>query len=91
MAFGLRTGAAGFEQGGHVVGGGDIAPTARGRQRGVAVAGGDVEHTRAGAQVKRFAQGLADDLQRGAYDGIVACGPCGLLAGLDRVEIGRGV
>jgi hypothetical protein len=84
--------AAGFEQRADVVGGGHLAPAARGRKRGVAVAGSDVEHAAARAQVERFAQVLADDLQRGADDGVVAGGPGGLLARLDRREVdgGRG-
>src|SRR5437870_4340463 len=44
-------------------------------------------HARAGAQIERFAQVLTDDLQSGAHDGIVACGPGGLLAVLHRGEI----
>ena len=74
----------------HVVGGGHLAPAARGGERGVAVAGGHVEHALAGAQVERLAQRLADDLQRGADDGVVARRPGGLLAGLDGGEVGRG-
>ena len=38
----------------------------------MAVAGGNVEHARPGVQVERFAQIFADNLQRGAYGGIVA-------------------
>ena len=55
MALRLRACAPGLEQRGHVVGGGHLAPTARGGQRGVAVAGGDVEHARPGAQIERLA------------------------------------
>ena len=42
-----------------------------------------------GAQVEGLAQLLADDLQRGADDGVVARRPRGLLAGLDGREVGR--
>ena len=80
---------AALEQRRHVVGRGDVAPAARGGERGVAVAGGDVEHGLAGTQVERLAKRLADDLQRGADDGVVAGRPGGLLAGLQRGEIGR--
>ena len=43
-----------------------------------------------GAQVEGFAQLLADDLQGGADDGIVAGRPGALLAGLDGVEVDAG-
>ena len=76
-----------LEQRRHVVGGDHVAPAARGGERDVAVAGGDVEHLLSGAEVERFAQLLADDLQGGADDGIVAGGPGALLAGLDGLEI----
>ena len=92
MPFGLCSRPPGLEQRGHIVGGGHVAPAARGRKGGIAVAGGDVEHAAACAQVERFAQVLTDDLQRGTHDRIVAGGPGGLLAGLDCGEIdgGRG-
>ena len=76
---------------GHVVGGGDLAEAAGGGEGGVAVAGGDVEHLRAGAQVDGLAEPLADDLERGADDGVVARGPGRLLLRLQRAEVdGRG-
>ena len=78
--FGRGALAAAFEQRRHVIGRGHVAPAARRRERRVAVAGRDIEHLAAGAQVERFAQLLADDLQRGADDGIVARGPGALLA-----------
>jgi hypothetical protein len=53
------------------------------RQRGIAVAGGDVEHLLAGPEVERLAQLLADDLQRGADDGVVAGRPGAVLLGLE--------
>ena len=76
------------EQRRHIVGGDHLAPAARGGERGVAVAGGDVEHLLSRADVERLAQLLADDLQGGADDGIVAGRPGALLAGLERREIG---
>ena len=78
------------EQRRHVVGRGHVAPAARGRERDVAVAGGDVEHLLAGADVERLAELLADDLQGGADDGVVAGGPGRLLTGLHRDEIDGG-
>ena len=77
-----------FEQSRHVVGGDHVAPAPRGGQRDVAVAGGDIEHLLSGAKIEGFAQLLADDLQRGADDGIIAGGPGALLAGLDARQIG---
>ncbi len=71
-----------------IVGGDHFAPAACGGQRHVAVAGGHVEHALRRAQVHRLAQRLADDLQRGADDGIVARRPGGALARLDGGEIG---
>ena len=73
---------------GHVVRRDHVAPTPRGGERGVAVAGGDVEHVLVRAEVERLAQRLADDLQRGADDGIVARRPGALLAGLDGPKVG---
>ena len=78
---------AALEQARHVVGGDDLAPAARRGERGVAVAGCDVEHFQAGAEVERFAELLADDLQRGADDCIVAGRPCAMLARLQRREV----
>ena len=89
-ALGLGALPAALEQRGDVVGRGDVAPAPRRGERGIAVAGGDVEHALAGAQVDRLAQALADDLQRRADDGVVAGGPGGLLARLERCEVGRG-
>ena len=91
VPLGLRAPAPRFEQRGDVVGGRHVAPAPRRGERRVAVAGGDVEHARARAQVERLAQALADDLQRRADDGVVAGGPGGLLARLDRGEIDGGV
>src|SRR5215207_2812771 len=71
----------------HVVGRGDVAPAPRGGEGGVAVAGCDIEHALAGTKVERFAKLLADDLQRGADDGVVARRPCGLLPGLERRNV----
>ena len=83
-----RSGAA-LEQRFDVVGGGDLAAAARGGERGVAVAGRDVEHALVPAQVAGLGELLADDLEGGADDGVVAAGPRGLLAGLEGGEIGR--
>src|SRR5215467_7218314 len=63
---------------------------ARRGERGVAVAGGDVEDALAGLDVDRLAQALADDLQRGADDRIVAGRPGRLLALLDGGVVGGG-
>ena len=76
-----------LEQRRHVVGGDHVAPAAGGGERDVAVAGGDVEHLLPGAEVEGFAQLLADDLQGGADDGVVAGRPGALLAGLDRLKV----
>ena len=76
-----------LEQRRDIVGGDDVAPAPRRRQRGVAVARGHVEHPLAGAQVERLAQRLADDLQRRADDGVVASRPGRLLLRLDEGKI----
>ena len=91
QAFGRGARAAALEQRRHVVGGGHLAPAARRGERGVAVAGGDVEHLLAGPEVERFAQLFADDLQRGADDGIVAGRPGAVLLGLEggKVDLAR--
>ena len=70
---------------------GHVAPAARGRERDVAVAGRDIEHLLAGADVEGLAQSFADNLQRGADNGVVAGGPGRLLAGLERDEVDGGV
>src|SRR5262249_41259756 len=57
---------------------------------GGAVAGGEVEDALAGLDVDRLAQALADDLQRGADDRIVAGRPGRLLALLDGGVVGGG-
>ncbi len=89
QALGLGTLACALQQGGHVVGRCHVAPATRGGQADVAVAGGDVEHLLARTQVECLAQLFADDLQGGADDGVVAGRPGGLLAGLDRSEVGH--
>ena len=75
------------EQARHVVGRRHHAAAARGGERRVAVAGGNVEHALVEAQVERLGELLADDLQGGADDGVVAARPGGLLAGLERGQI----
>jgi hypothetical protein len=85
---GLGAFAALVEQALHVVGRGDDRVAACRGQRGVAVAGGHVEHGLVGAHVGGLGQCLADDLQGGADDGVVAAGPGGLLAQLDGGEVG---
>ena len=72
-----------------IVGRNHLAPAARGCQGDIAVAGGDVEHLLPGAEVEGLAQFLADDLQGGADDGIVAGGPSALLARFEGLEINR--
>ena len=81
---------AAVEQGADVVGRRDLSKMPGRGKRGVAVAGGHVEHTLSGAEVNRFADAFADDLQRRADDGVVAGGPGGLLTSLDRRVVGRG-
>ena len=85
--FGVGAFAGAIEQRGHVVSGDHLAPAPRGGEADVAVAGGHVEHLLAGADVEGLAQILADDLQGGADDRIVAGRPGAALAGLDRLEI----
>ena len=77
-----------IEQRADVVGRGDIGPVPGRRQRSVAIARGDIEHALAGPHVDGFAQALADELQRGADDAVVAGGPGGLLALLDGGKVG---
>ena len=84
---GARALGAALEQRRHVVGRRHLAAAARRGERRVAVAGGDVEHALVAAQVAGFGERLADDLQRGADDGVVAAGPGQLLAGLEGGEI----
>ncbi len=79
-----------LEQRRHVVGRDHLAPAPRRGERHVAVAGRDVEHRLPGAKIERLAQLLADDLQGGADDGIVAGGPGALLARLDGAQIDLG-
>ena len=82
--------AAALEQRVDVIRRGHVRESPRRGERRVAVAGGDVEHALARAQVDRLAQAFADDLQRGADDGVVAGGPHRLLALLDGGVIGFG-
>ena len=91
QALGGGTLAPTLEQRAHVVGRGDVGKAPRGGQRGVAVAGGHVQHLAAGAHIDGLAQVLAHDLQGGAQNGVVARGPDGVLALLERgvVEGGR--
>ena len=84
---GARPLGAALEQAAHVVGGGDDAAAARGGERGIAIAGSHVEHALVGLQIAGLGERLADDLQRGADDGVVAGAPGGLLAGLEGGEV----
>ena len=84
----LRPFARALEQRGHVVGGDHLATAARGSERDVAVAGGDVQHPLARSDVERLAKLLADYLQCGSDEGIIARRPGRLLASLDRPEVG---
>ena len=68
----------------------DVAPAPGRGEGGVAVAGGDVEDLLSGAKVEGFAKLLADDLQRGAHNRIVAGGPGALLTDLQCCEIWLG-
>ena len=79
---------AALEQARHIIGGHDVAPAACRGERDVAVSGGDVENLLTGAKVEGFAQLFADDLKRRADDGVVAGRPRGMLAKLQRSEIG---
>ena len=88
---GLRPLGTAFEQRGDVVGRRHLAAAARRGQRGVAVAGGHIEHPLVSAQVAGFGQLLADDLQGGADDGVIAAGPRGFLAALEGIEVDGGV
>ena len=90
QALGFGTLAAALEQRAHVVCRHDVGEAARRGERGVAIAGGDIEDTLAATQIDGLAQPFADDLQRGADDGVVAGAPGGLLATLDRGEIDGG-
>ena len=63
-------------------------PAPRGSKRSVAVAGRNVKHALAGTKIKRFAEILADNLQRGADDGVIAGRPGALLFRLHGNEIG---
>jgi hypothetical protein len=90
QAVGLRTLAAALEQRADVVRGHDVGEATGGGERRVAVSSGDVEDALVAADVDGLAQHLADDLQGGADDGVVAGGPGGLLASLDRGEIDGG-
>ena len=88
QALGLGALAAALEQGADIVGRHHLGEAARRGERRIAVAGGDVEHALAAAQVDCLAKHLADDLQRGADDRVVAGRPCALLAALHGSEIG---
>ncbi|MGX1105639.1 hypothetical protein AB7M47_004022 [Bradyrhizobium elkanii] len=79
--------AAALEQRRDVVGRDHVGKAPCRGQRRIAVAGGDVEHHLIAAQVDRLAEHLADDLERGADDRVVARTPGGLLARLDGGEI----
>jgi len=48
-----------------------VAPATRRGQRRVAIPGSDIEHARSGAKIERFAQVLADNLQRRADDCVI--------------------
>jgi hypothetical protein len=89
QAFRLGTQLAALEQARHIVRGDDFAPAPRGGQSDIAVAGGDVENLLSSADVERFAEPFADNLQRGADHRIVAGGPRALLARLEGLEVGQ--
>ena len=90
QAVGLGAAASALEQGADIVGRHDVGEAAGGGQGRIAVAGGDVEDALVAAQIDGLAERLADDLQRGADDGIVAGTPGELLAALDRGQIDGG-
>ena len=89
--FGLGARAAFLEQALHVIGRGHLRMAAGCGERGVAVAGGDVEHGLAGTHVCGLGKRLADDLQCGPDDGVIATRPGGLLALLDGGEVRGGL
>ena len=78
---------AALEQRADIVGRHDVGEAAGGGERRIAVAGGDIEDALVAAQIDGLAEHFADDLQRGADDGVVAGAPGDLLASLDRGEI----
>ena len=90
QAVGFGAAASALEKGADIVGRHDVGEAAGRRQRGVAVAGGDIEDALVAAQVDGLAQDLADDLQRGADDGVVAGAPGELLAALDGGQVDGG-
>jgi hypothetical protein len=71
--------AAAFEQRADIVRRHHLGEAARRRERRIAVAGGDIEDALIAAQVDRFAEHLADDLQGDADDGVIAGRPRALL------------
>ena len=89
QAVGFGTFAPAVEQRADIVRRHDVGEAAGGGERRIAVAGGDVEDALVAAEIDGLAERLADDLQRGADDGVVAGAPGDLLAALDRGEIDR--
>ena len=87
--FGLGSFAGALEKGRHIVRGGYVAPTAGGGDRGIAVASCHIEDLLARAQVEGFAKLFANDLERGADDGVIAGRPSPVLTSLDSVEVDR--
>jgi hypothetical protein len=72
-----------------VVRGGHVRETPRRGERRIAVAGRHVEDAFAGEDVDGLRERLPDDLEPHADLAEVARGPGRLLAGLDRLEVGR--
>ncbi len=80
-----------FQQGGHVVDRRDPAAATRRCEGSVAVSGREVDDVPTRSDVDGLAEGLADNLQRRADDGVVAGGPGDVLLVLERLEVdGRG-
>ena len=80
QAVGLGALAPALEKRADIVGRHDVGEAAGRGERRIAVAGGDVEDALVAAQIDGLAERFADDLQRGADDGVVAGAPGGLLA-----------
>src|SRR5690349_8812070 len=78
---------AAIEQRRYVIGRRDDTTATRCGKCRVTVAGGDVEHVLVVFQVAGLGEHFADDLQRGADDGVIAAAPGGLLTQLEGGKI----
>ncbi len=80
QALGFGAVAATIEKRADIVRRHDVGEAAGRGERRIAVAGGDVEDALVAAEIDGLAEHFADDLQRGADDGVVAGAPGDLLA-----------